>query len=156
MGRQRKTVSTTKKHLTKKEKENRKNQEQKLKLDRDELIVPESLEDNEVASKEFKRVVSAAEKIGLWDNLDLPFIIMYCEAWSHYNEIEKEMRKNKKYTVQGKDSEKINPLINAQDKYISRIMRCSSKLGVATTDRLKLIIPEPEAKENKFNKYIVV
>ncbi|CEJ74236.1 phage terminase small subunit [[Clostridium] sordellii] len=156
MGRQRKTVSTTKKHLTKKEKENRSNQEKKLKLDRDELIVPETLKDNEIASKEFERVVSAAEKIGLWDNLDLPFIIMYCDAWSHYNEIEKQMRKNKQYTVQGKDSEKLNPLINAQDKYISRIMRCSTKLGVATTDRLKLIIPEPETKENKFMKYLKV
>ncbi|EPZ54724.1 hypothetical protein H477_3864 [[Clostridium] sordellii ATCC 9714] len=41
----------------------------------------------------------------------MPFIIMYCDAWSHYNEIEKQMRKNKQYTVQGKDSEKLNPLI---------------------------------------------
>lgn len=156
MGRQRKTVSTTKKHLTKKEKENRANLEKKIKLDRTGLIVPESLKNDKLASEEFKRVVSEAEKIGLWDNLDLPFIVIYCEAWSHYNEIENQMRKHKKYTVQGKDSEKVNPLINAQDKYIARIMRCSSKLGVATTDRLKLIVPEPETKENKFMKYIKV
>ncbi|MGL4731265.1 MAG: phage terminase small subunit P27 family [Clostridium sp.] len=156
MGRQRKTVSTTKKHLTKKEKENRSQQEKKIKLDRDGLVVPETLKDNKVASEEFIRVVNEAEKIGLWDNLDLPTIVIYCDAWSHYYNIENEMRTNMQYTVQGKDSEKVNPLINAQDKYITRIMRCSSKLGLATTDRLKLIVPEPETKENKFMKYIKV
>ena len=156
MGRQRKTTATTKKHLTKKEKENREVQEKTIKLDRDSLDVPESLKYNKIASEEFIRIVNEASKIDLWDNLDLPTIIIYCDAWSHYNEIENIMRKTKKYTVEGKESEKLNPLINAQDKYISRIMRCSSKLGLATTDRLKLIVPEPEQKDNKFSKYIVV
>lgn len=156
MGRQRKTTATTKKHLTKKEKENRAAQEKKIKLDRDGLVVPERLKGNKVASEEFIRVVNEASKIDLWDNLDLGFLVIYCEAWSHYDEIENTMREKKEYTVKGKESEKLNPLINAQDKYISRIMRCSSKLGLATTDRLKLIVPEPEQKDNKFSKYIVV
>ena len=95
MGRQRKTTATTKKHLTKKEKENRAAQEKKIKLDRDGLVVPERLKGNKVASEEFIRVVNEASKIDLWDNLDLGFLVIYCEAWSHYDEIENTMREKK-------------------------------------------------------------
>ncbi len=155
MGRQRKTTSTTKKHLTKKEKDTRASQEKKIKLDRNDLVVPEILKNDIVAREEFVRIVEAASKIDLWDNLDLTTIVIYCKAWSHYNKLDNQIIEEG-YTVQGKESKKINPSITAQDKFVNQIMRCSSKLGLATTDRLKIIVPEPEEKENKFTKYIVV
>lgn len=48
-----------------------------------------------------------------------------------------------------------SPYVNIADKAAAMIMRCSSKLGLATTDRLKLIIPEKEEKPaNKFIKLL--
>lgn len=155
MGRQRKTTSTTKKHLTKKEIDQRANQEKKIKLERDDLKVPDWLQDDLLAHNEFVRVVNAASKIDLWDNLDLSFIAIYCKAYSGYITVTKLIDENG-YTVPGKESEKISPYVTAQNRYVEQIFKCSSKLGLATTDRLKLIVPEGESKENKFTKYIVV
>lgn len=155
MGRQRKTTSTTKKHLTKKEKDQRANQEKKVKLDRDGLKVPDWMQNDLLARNEFIRVVDAASKIDLWDNLDLSIIAIYCKAYSSYITVTK-LIDEKGYVVQGKDSEKISPYVTAQNRYVEQIFKCSAKLGLATTDRLKLIVPEGESKENKFTKYIVV
>lgn len=155
MGRQRKTTSTTKKHLTKKEKDQRANQEKKVKLDRDGLKVPDWMQNDLLARNEFIRVVDAARKIDLWDNLDLSIIAIYCKAYSSYITVTK-LIDEKGYVVQGKDSEKISPYVTAQNRYVEQIFKCSAKLGLATTDRLKLIVPEGESKENKFTKYIVV
>ena len=155
MGRQRKTTSTTKKHLTKKEKDQRANQEKKVKLDRDGLKVPDWMQNDLLARNEFIRVVDAASKIDLWDNLDLSIIAIYCKAYSSYITVTKLIDENG-FVVQGKDSEKISPYVTAQNRYVEQIFKCSAKLGLATTDRLKLIVPEGESKENKFTKYIVV
>ena len=55
-----------------------------------------------------------------------------------------------KKTANG-EIEIINPLINVQEKYVKQIMQCSTKLGLATTDRLKLVVPiREEPAENKF------
>lgn len=155
MGRQRKTTSTTKKHLTKKEKDQRANQEKKVKLDRDGLKVPDWMQNDLLARNEFIRVVDAASKIDLWDNLDLSIIAIYCKAYSGYITVTRLIDENG-FVVQGKDSEKISPYVTAQNRYVEQIFKCSAKLGLATTDRLKLIVPEGESKENKFTKYIVV
>lgn len=156
MGRNRKTTSTTKKHLTKKEINQRENQESKIKLDREDLAkVPEWMQNDLLARNEFIRVVDAATKINLWDNLDLSILAIYCKAYSGYITVTELIDKNG-YTVPGKESEKISPYVTAQNRYVEQILKCSSKLGLATTDRLKLIVPEGENKENKFNKYIVV
>lgn len=155
MGRQRKTTSTTKKHLTKKEMSQRANQEKKIKLDRDDLKVPEWMQDDLLAHNEFVRVVNSASQIDLWDNLDLSILAIYCKSYSGYITVTKLIDENG-FTVPGKESEKISPYVTAQSRYVEQILKCSSKLGLATTDRLKLIVPEGDTKDNKFTKYIVV
>lgn len=155
MARPRKTTNVTKKHLTKKEKITRQEQENKIKLDREELYdAPEWIKEDLLAYNEFIRVVNQAAMIDLWDNLDLSVIAIYCKAYSNYIRVTKHIAENG-YTGIGKDGmEKISPYVTAQNKFIEQILKCSSKLGLATTDRLKLIVPEPEKKENKFAKFI--
>lgn len=157
MGKQRKSMKTATGKIGKKEKAKRAEQEEKLRLDRDDLAkVPEWMQDDLLAHNEFVRVVNAASKIDLWDNLDLSILAIYCKAYSSYIKVTKLVDKNG-YTGKGKDGfEKISPYVTAQNKYVEQILKCSSKLGLATTDRLKLIVPEADGKENKFAKYIVV
>ena len=51
--------------------------------------------------------------------------------------------------------EVVHPLLTAQEKYVKQIMQCSSKLGLAVTDRLRLVVPKKEEKkENKFLQYL--
>lgn len=153
MGRNRKTVATTKKHLTKDEKKKREEIEKKVKLNNEQLLPTDILLDNPIALEEFNRVVEQAKQINLWDNLDLTTLIIYCHSYAHYCDLEQQI-KVRGYTVEGKESEKISPLVTAQQKYADRIAQCSSKLGIATIDRLKVVVPEPDSKENKFAKYI--
>lgn len=155
MPRPRKTTNVTKKHLTKQEKKIRQEQEKKIKLDREELYekVPALVKEDLLAYNEFIRIVNQAEKIDLWDNLDLSILTIYCKAYSNYIAVTEKI-KEEGYVAETKDGYKISPYVTAQQKFIEQILKCSSKLGLATTDRLKLIVPEPEKKENKFAKYI--
>lgn len=155
MARPRKTTATTKKHLTKAEITNISKQEKKLKLDRDDLVVPAWLENDLIAHNEFVRVVNEAGMIDLLDNLDLSILAIYCKAYSSYVACTKIIDVQG-FTGVGKDGfEKISPYITAQNKYTETIFKCSSKLGLATTDRLKLIVPtKNESNENKFLKYL--
>lgn len=152
MGRQKKVTAATKKHLSKREKELREKQEKAIKVDRN-LEVPEALKDDPVAVEEFIRIRDAAEKIDLWDDLDLSVLTIYCKSYSSYLEVSKAIEDNG-YVVEGKHGERISPWVTAQSRYIDNIFRCSAKLGLSTTDRLKIVVPEAEAEENKFIKYI--
>lgn len=152
MGRQKKVTAATKKHLSKREKELREKQEKVIKVDRN-LEVPEAIQDDPIAVEEFIRIRDAAEKIDLWDDLDLSVLTIYCKSYSSYLEVTRAIELNG-YVVDGKHGERISPWVTAQSRYIDTIFRCSAKLGLSTTDRLKIVVPEAEAEENKFIKYI--
>lgn len=153
-GRPRKSVDASVAKRGKKEKINRKIQEEKLKIDRDKLIAPAFLDD--VAKEEFYRVVEETAKIDVLDNLDLSILAMYCNAYSQYIEVNEQIR-NTMPALRYNDKGRSSPLINIQDKLAKQILSYSSKLGLATTDRLKLMVPNElaENKENKFLKYVV-
>lgn len=153
-GRPRKSVDASVAKRGKKEKLNRKIQEEKLKIDRDQLIAPDFLDD--VAKEEFYRVVDETAKIDVLDNLDLSILAMYCNAYSQYIEVNEQIR-NTMPALRYNDKGRSSPLINIQDKLAKQILSYSSKLGLATTDRLKLMVPNElaENKENKFLKYVV-
>ena len=150
MARPRKTLATNKKNLTKAEIREREEQEARIKLDNNGLKAPAYL--SEAAKIEFTRVVEEASKIGILDNLDLSILAIYCNAYSQYQEIIEQLQEQEKSHRYITKDYKVSPLINAQDKVIKQIMSCSSKLGLATTDRLKLVVPIKE--ENQTNKYL--
>lgn len=128
-------------------------QEKELKLDKLDLLAPGYL--TAVGRTEFTRVVEEAKKIDILDNLDLSVLGIYANAYSQYVEITQELQQTDKATRYVTGDNKISPLINAQDKVIKQIMSCSSKLGLATTDRLKLIVPQKEEPtDNKYLRYL--
>ena len=153
MARPRKTLAATKKNLTKAEIEQKQEQEERIKIDRENLAAPNYL--TEKAKAEFERVVREAKKIEIFDNLDLSILAIYSSAYAQYLEITEEIQKMDQAYRYITEDNKISPLINAQDKIIKQIMTCSSKLGLATTDRLKLIVPKKEeGTTNKYLKYL--
>lgn len=151
-GRSKKVIELSKRNISNAEKKNRAEQEKKIKLGREQLEAPEwlSLEGKE----EFERVVNATAEINLLDNLDLGFLAIYCNAYACYEEVTRMIVSSGylgKRTTANDTYETVHPLLVVQEKYIKQIMQCSTKLGLATTDRLKLIVPtKEETKENKF------
>ena len=156
-GRPRKTTAVKTGKIGKKAIANRERQEKKLKLARDALAPPNWLD--EEAAAEFSRVVEEAGKIDILDNLDLAVLAIYANAYTMYVQTAKKIAKfgltGKRETLYG-TYEVISPYVVAQDKYVKQIMLCSSKLGLATTDRLKLIVPSAgeDKPENKFLRFI--
>lgn len=152
-GRSRKIVDISTGKIGKEKIRNRQEQEKKLKIDRESLIAPKWLSPN--AKLEFERVVEEVSKINILDNLDLSVLAIYCNAYDGYIQtveiLNKEGLIQYKETFNGDTLAIAHPAINTQEKYVKQIMQCSTKLGLATTDRLKLIVPtKEEPKENKF------
>lgn len=155
-GRPRKIVDIATGKIGKEKIKARKEQEKKIKLERDQLIAPSWL--NEEAKEEFERVVSEAESIELLDNLDLGILAIYCNAYAAYVDISIQIQSRGYLAIRETrhdEYETVSPLLQAQEKYVKQIMQCSTKLGLATTDRLKLIVPKKEESEtNKYLKYL--
>lgn len=151
-GRTRKVVDISTGKIGKQAIKNRQEQEKKLKLGREQLNAPSWLSD--LGKEEFERVVTEAAEINLLDNLDLGFLAIYCNAYSCYVDVTENIKKTGYLgfrTTANDEYETVHPLLIVQEKYIKQIMQCSTKLGLATTDRLKLIVPtKEETKENKF------
>ena len=153
-GRPRKVVAMSKGKIGKEARKNRQEQEEKNKLDRDELEkgAPEWLD--ETAAAEYTRVVKEAGKIDLWDNLDQSTLAIYADNYSRYIQCVKAMSKSGMVLEVG---ERIipSPYMMIADKAATQIQKCSTKLGLATTDRLKLIAPtKEEIRPNKFDKFL--
>lgn len=155
MGRACKVVEMSTGKRGKKEKLNRKRQQEELKTDRALLEAgpPDWLD--ETASTEFRRVVDEAAKLPLYDNLDFSTLAIYAAAYSQYIEAVKHLR-YEGYTIINKGGfETMSPWVNVADKAAGQIFKASTKLGLAVTDRLKLIVPtKEEAAANKFVKYL--
>lgn len=156
-GRSRKIIDISTGKIGKEKIRNRQEQEKKLKIDRKSLIAPEWLSPN--AKLEFERVVDEASKINILDNLDLSVLAIYCNAYDGYIQTVKILNKEGliqyKETFNGDALAIAHPAINTQEKYVKQIMQCSTKLGLATTDRLKLVVPtKEEPKENKFITFL--
>lgn len=153
VARPRKTTATSTGKIGKEQIKERQEQEERIKIDRENLDAPNYL--TEKAKAEFERVVREAKKIEILDNLDLSILAIYSSAYAQYLEITEEIQKMDQAYRYITEDNKISPLINAQDKIIKQIMTCSSKLGLATTDRLKLIVPKKEeGTTNKYLKYL--
>lgn len=156
MGRNRKLSINSTGKISKEEKKKRQEAEAKIKVERNQLLTPPEFLSAR-ASQEFLRVVKESEELDILDNLDLAFITIYAEAWDKYCECTEEIAKSglvqiKELTTGSYEVPSV--YVKLQEHYINIIMRCSSKLGLAVTDRLKLVIPKEEEKNNKFMSFL--
>lgn len=146
-GRPRKIIQMSTRKISRSDRVERAEQEARLKLGRDELKPPSWLD--AAAKKEFRRCARNFEEIGILDNLDLSTLALYADAYSHVQQLGKILR--------GADGamDKAEAPLRAYEKYAKLMMQCSTKLGIATVDRLKLVTPvEKEKKVNKFVQFL--
>lgn len=151
-GRPRKIIDIATGKIGKQAKLNRKIQEEKIKLDRNALEqgAPSWLSD--VAAEEYNRVVAEAKKINLYDNLDLSILAVYADNYARYIDAVKAIREHG-LTVNSRGVSTMSPYVVIADKTATQIFKASTKLGLAVSDRLKLIVPTREEKSvNKFLK----
>lgn len=154
-GRPRKIVDISTGKIGKEKRLNRKVQEEKLKLERDQLEAEAPAWLSADAQEEYMRVVQEAGKIRLLDNLDLAVLAIYADNYDRYMSASLALQRYG-LTVMGKHERKPSPHIKIANDAATQILRCSTKLGLAATDRLKLIVPtQPEERPvNKFLRFL--
>lgn len=154
-GRPRKAVGVSTGKIGKEKRLNRKIQESKIRVDR--LQLEEGAPDwlSPEAAEEYMRIVHEAGKIDLLDNIDRVFLAIYADNYDRYTKASAALQKEG-LTVMTENGEFPSPYIKIASVAATQIHRCSTKLGLAATDRLKLIVPTAtdDKPTNKFLKYL--
>jgi len=153
-GRPRKAVGVSTGKIGKEKRLNRKIQESKIRVDR--LQLEEGAPDwlSPEAAEEYMRIVHEAGKIDLLDNIDRVFLAIYADNYDRYTKASAALQKEG-LTVMTENGEFPSPYIKIASDAATQIHRCSTKLGLAATDRLKLIVPTVEEKSvNKFLRFL--
>ncbi|ERM91915.1 hypothetical protein O163_08175 [Caldanaerobacter subterraneus subsp. yonseiensis KB-1] len=143
----RQNVETLRKHLTKKELEQRKS-EQVIAPIAENIEIPEFLPDE--LKERYLSLANQLVEIGIFSNIDKETLARYVIAQKNYEIVSKELEN----TEIG--SEKYFKLINAQDKLFKQCQSGASKLGLSIMDRTKIVVQKPknEKPQNKFEEFL--
>ena len=145
MGRPRKLLSTKSdtSHLTKEQQEEKKVAEKIIKTGSEQLqLQPEWLRD-ETAKKEWDRLLNELMQVEIISNLDYNNLGAYCNAFSSFVEITKQM-KGKKFT----DKFETVPLVKLQTNYSDEMKKYANMLGLSIDSRLKMATLKLGGKKN--------
>jgi len=155
MARPKKMLNMQEGHLTKEQQTEKELQEDIIKTGTEQLEkTPMWLRDN-IAKKEWKRLVEQFKTIGIISNLDLNNLGAYCNAYSFYLESTKLLKGQPltiEYTNKGGSTNTIeNPLIKIQIKYSDEMKRFSSLLGLTIDSRLKMASIKLEKSKDRIS-----
>ena len=140
MARPCKNVNLISKHLTKEEKEKRKEAEEFLKGRVDNINPPEFLTKNQ--KKLFTYIKNELEESKLLNNLDVYILSTCVVAIDRLQFIENKINKNSRLILQ-------KELMSAKDKYSKDLYRCCNELSLSPQSRAKLANINLQAKQDK-------
>lgn len=134
-----------KKHITKKEIEERLNSE--IKAKNDNVEAPSYLPDQ--LKEEFYRIANELIEIGIMTNLDCEALARFIVSENQYQKVTKKILKSKNIT------DNYISLIQLQEKLFKMSRTAASDLGLTISSRCKLVIPKKteEQKESKWSKF---
>lgn len=140
-------------HTSKAFKQSREEGEKRNKVRRDKLATPpEWLSD--VAQDIYRDLVENADYVELWDDLDITQLSMLAQYVATFQyasiAIAQQGFTIDTFTATKIPTTKVNPMVYVQSDARKAINELSSKLGLSSVDRLRLIAPMPEEKQNKF------
>lgn len=129
--------------------------EETIKIGKEHLSkAPSWLRDN-VAKKEFERIVKEFDKVEIVGNLDINNIGGYCNAFSDYVETTKLLKKSskivKKTSAQGYEMDAPNPLIKLQKEYAKEMREFARTCGLTIDSRLKVAVVQTTKTEEEID-----
>lgn len=140
MGRARKPLDMQKGNLTIVSMERRKAEEKKINTGANQLSRPPDWLIDEVAVKEWKRIVRELKKINLIGNLDRNNLGGYCNAFANYVKAT-NILKDQSYYIDRETRTGVivvkNPMVDIQRTYADEMRRFASLCGLTIDARLK-------------------
>lgn len=125
-----------KKHLTKKEIEERK--EKEIKAPADKVEPPSYLGD---LKKEFSRIAAELINLNIMSNLDSEALARFIVSEYSYEKVAKKLLKT------SVDNEKYMDLLLKQEKLFKMCRQSASDLGLTISSRCKLVVPKKEENQ---------
>lgn len=146
------------KHLTKEEIIEKEQQENLIVVGREDLHKPPIWLIDNIAKKEFKRIVKNFENLDVIGNLDLNNIGGYCNAYSMYIKATREIAESGVLTIEkqlpnGSYTIVENPLIKIQKQYADEMRRFASLCGLTIDSRLKLAVQKTTKERQEIEDY---
>lgn len=102
---------------------------------------------NKEAKKEWKRVFTLLEKLGLISDIDMTIFAMYCQNYARWKQAEMELNEEK-LKVMGRTGYIVNPLVKISQTYQTRLKISIEKLGLSPSDRANLDIAMNDNNED--------
>lgn len=140
MGRARKPLDLQKGNLTIVNIERRKSEEKKVKTGSSQLSRPPDWLIDDVAAKEWKRIVKELKKINLIGNLDRNNLGGYCNAFANYVRAT-NILKDQSYYIDRETRTGVivvkNPMVDIQRTYAEEMRKFASLCGLTIDARLK-------------------
>lgn len=106
---------------------------------------------NDVAKKEWRRIVRELNKIQIVGNLDYANLGGYCNAYANYIQVT-EILKDQTYSIERKTRTGTiivkNPLVDIQTNYAAEMRRFAALCGLTIDSRLKAAVVKTEKTED--------
>ncbi|EAC2431438.1 phage terminase small subunit P27 family [Listeria monocytogenes] len=173
-GRKKKLTAVNKKHLTKEEKEERENIENKASDGFGELQETPPKYFNNLARNEYRRIVKEVKKLPI-RGLDRGVLEQYCIWYSVWREAYDNYKKSGIYMTRSylsevvwetdgkkKKSQKVNyyidyskknPAIGMMAEASAKIIQSASNLGLTIDSRMKIVAPEEKEESSIFDMF---
>ncbi len=140
MSRQRKPVDMQKGNLTVLQQEKKRLEEEYIRTGKDQLKYPPIWLIDDIAKKEFKRIVKELKGINVIGNLDVNNLGAYCNAFSNYIHVTEQLNGQDYYIARETRTGAIvvkNPLVDIQTNYATEMRKFASLCGMTIDSRLK-------------------
>ena len=140
MGRPRKPLAEQKGNLTVLTMQTRAAEEESVSTGKNQLKRPPDWLIDDVAKKEWRRIVKELEKIGLIGNLDRNNLGGYCNAFANYVKATNILKEQTYYIDRETRNGVIvvkNPMVDIQRTYADEMRRFASLCGLTIDSRLK-------------------
>lgn len=155
MSKPRKPIDMQKAHNTILEKRNKKQEEQYVITGNNQLKTPPKWLVNDVAKKEWRRIVKELNKIEIIGNLDYANLAGYCNAYANYIKAI-EAFENQEYCIERETRTGTivvrNPMVDVQMIYAAEMRRFASLCGLTIDSRLKAAVTKKNKKDKELEE----
>ncbi len=129
-------MSEQKGHLTREQQTKRQTEQEFVKTDNKYFLKPPPWLTDEVAVKEYKRLVDALKKMDMLGDLDANNLACYCNAYSNYLKAT-SLVNAEGLIVHGEKGDYENPLVGIQIRYAKEMRDFARLCGLSIDSRLK-------------------
>lgn len=150
MPRPKKPIDMQKAHNTIVEKQKRKQEEQYVVTGNNQLKTPPKWLINDVAKKEWRRIIKELKQIEIVGNLDYANLAGYCNAYANYIKATEVLNKQEYYIERETRTGKMvvkNPMVDVQTTYAAEMRKFASLCGLTIDSRLKAAVTKRDKKE---------